>query len=147
METLGYGTHLTVDVSQADLSEFASPVEALSLLRQLALAIEGCTDGLLEVPLSAADGSSAAILCSESQLFMHVFPDRSTASLRIFTRLDSALAAVVETIRKTLRTGRTDSHISMVSRLVPNDAEVVGKVLAGDRGYTLARLEAISSGP
>src|SRR5690625_3107742 len=135
METLGYGTHLTVDVFQADLSSFTGPERALELLRRLAVSIEGCTEGQLEVSATAPDGSSAAALCSESQLFLHVFPGRAVASLRIFTRLDSELAAVVETIRQEFRTGRTDSHISMVGKIVPHDPPLVEKVLLGDRGY------------
>ncbi|HLR47183.1 MAG TPA: S-adenosylmethionine decarboxylase [Deinococcales bacterium] len=144
METLGYGTHLTVDVFQADLSEFVAPEQVLELLRELAASIESGANEVLEVPVVAADGSSVAVLGSESQLFMHVFPGKSTASLRIFTRLDSTLAAVIETIREKFRTGRTESHVSMVSKVVPRERQLVETVLRGDRGYVLARLEAIA---
>lgn len=147
MERLGYGTHLTVAAIHTQQTDALDENALLSLLAHLAASIElGCDVEFLEVAIASETGPSAARLCSESQFFIHLFPTEDSFSFRVFTRRNAGLSRVVEVLRERFGTGRFESHISSVSKLVEHDAEAVKAMLLGDRSYARARFIAVGSG-
>lgn len=147
MERLGYGTHLTVDAYQAQQVGIATQQSMQKLLALLARTIENsCDEEFLEAVVVTDGGLSAARLCSESQLFIHLFPEAEALSFRVFTRRNATLSPLVEMLRKHFRTGRFESHISSVSKLAAHDKSEVEAMLQGDRRYALARFETMNSG-
>src|SRR5690554_2984760 len=106
MERLGYGTHLTVDAYQAQQVGTANEQSTQELLAHLARTIESsCDEEFLEAIVMTDGGLSAARLCSESQLFIHLFPAAEALSFRVFTRRNATLSPLVEMLREHFKTG------------------------------------------
>lgn len=148
MERLGYGTHLTVEAFQAQQDLLKDESAVRRLLIDLAAVMEtNCVEEFLEELVHAEDGFSVARLCSESQLFIHLFPDLGILSCRVFTRRKANLTPIVETLREHFRTGRFESHVSSVSKLAESESGALKAMLQGDRRYARARFDAVSNGP
>lgn len=146
MEYLGYGTQLTVDIYQAAGHRLLDTKVMLELLDDLASEIETGDEGRLSAEYSDTDGSSAALLCSESQFYLHFFPDSLMAHFRVFTRRDVGLSPLMARFRSHLESSRFDGQISTVSKIARHDEQHVKRVLAGDRSYARARFEALKIG-
>lgn len=146
VEHLGYGTHLTVDVYQAAGHRLEDPEVMLELLGELAREIETGQDGQVTAQFQDIDGSSAALVCPESQFYLHFFPEARLAHFRVFTRRDVGLSALMARFRHHLHTGRFESQLSTVSKLADHNEEHARQILAGDRSYTRARFEVLHSG-
>ena len=148
MERLGYGTHLTVDAFQAQRESLADETAVRQLLVELASVMESnCGEDFLEQVVRVDDGYSVARLCSESQLFIHLFPQSETLSCRVFTRRNASLGPVVDKLREHFQTGRFQSHLSSVSKVADHSEDAVRRMLQGDRRYSQARFDAVINGP
>lgn len=145
VEYLGYGTHLTVDVYQAAGHRLEDPEVMLELLGELAQEIETGQEARVSAQFEEQDGSSAALVCSESQFYLHFFPEARVAHFRVFTRRDVGLSALMARFRHHLHSGRFESQLSTVSKLADHNEEHARQILAGDRSYARARFKALQS--
>lgn len=146
MEKLGYGTQLTVHATQAARDKLLDSDQMVGLLQKLADEVDRSPDRRTVVRVDADDGVSGVVLGSESQFYVHMFPESGTVLLRIFTRKDVSLSPLVTLFRQHFETGRFDGHISGVGKIAGTDEKELATVLAGDRTYVRARVEAMAGG-
>lgn len=92
MEKLGYGTQLTVHATQAPRDRLLESEQMVGLLQKLADEVDRSPDKRTVVRIDSEDGTSGVILGSESQFYIHMFPDSGTVLLRVFTRKDVPLS-------------------------------------------------------
>lgn len=146
MEKLGYGTQLTVHATQAPRDRLLESEQMVGLLQKLADEVDRSPDKRTVVWIDSEDGTSGVILGSESQFYIHMFPDSGTVLLRVFTRKDVPLSPLVTLFRQHFETGRFDGHISGVGKIAGTDEQELAVVLAGDRTYVRAHVEAMAGG-
>ncbi len=146
MESLGYGTHVTVDAFEAAEPKLLVEGQPISLLQLLMQELEGGSSEQLAVEFPTADGSSAGLLQGETQLFLHVFPAERRVSMRLFTRRDVPVSPLLLLLRQQFATSRFESHMSSVSKLVDANESAVKELLAGDRAFALSRFQYLSRG-
>lgn len=144
MESLGYGTHVTVDAFEAAETRLLEEGQSTALLQSLVRELENDDSEQLSVVLNTSDGSSVGLLQGESQLFMHVFPAERRVNLRLFTRRDVPVSPMLLSLRQRFATSRFESHISGVSKLAGFSDESVRQVLMGDRSYARSRFQYLS---
>jgi len=146
MESLGYGTHVTLDAFEAATVQSQADGQVTDLLRSLVNHLESEDTGQLTVDLAAADGVSAALLQGESQLFIHLFPADRRVSLRLFTRRDVPVSPLLLAFRQRWNTSRFESHISSISKVVEFNEAAMRTMLEGDRSYARARFAYLHRG-
>src|SRR5690625_7619698 len=112
MESLGYGTHVTLDAFEAATVQSQADGQVTDLLRSLVNHLESEDTGQLTVDLAAADGVSAALLQGESQLFIHLFPADRRVSLRLLTRRDVPVSPLLIEFRQRMITIWYAIHLS-----------------------------------
>ncbi len=140
MESLGYGTYLTVTGFQASAEALADRDKVPALLHRLASELEPDKIVINELTASNEDGMSAALLCVETQLAIHVFPGLCQLSLHVFTRRDVPHSLLYQLLKDDFLVGRVESHLSNVGRVAPESKEELQRMLMGDRDYARARL-------
>lgn len=145
MENLGYGTHFTVDGFQTGGS-VAPAGAAAGFLRAVADYLEPSASEPFQVSVAAEDGESAALLSSETQLLLHLFPELRSVSLQVFTRRDVSLTKLMQLLEQSFAAGRFESHLGNVARAAPRDRNDLQQMVQGDRAYARARLVTARSG-
>lgn len=145
MENLGYGTHFTVDGFQTGrtLTEAGA---AGDFLLAVAGHLEPSGSDPFQVSVAAEDGESAALLNSETQLLLHLFPELRSVSLQVFTRRDVSLTKLMQLLEQSFAAGRFESHLGNVARAAPQDRNDLQRMVQGDRAYARARLVTARSG-
>ncbi len=140
MESLGYGTYLTVTGFLASAEALADPDKVPALLHRLASALEPDKVVISELTAVSQDGMSAALLCVETQLAVHAFPNLRQLSLHVFTRRDVPHSILYQLLKDDFLVGRVESHLSNVGRVAPESKDELRRMLIGDRDYARARL-------
>lgn len=141
METLGYGTHLIVDVLNAAPSSFnAETVRAF--LAELAGELEPSSPAQPEIHpvIDMPAGLSAVLVLPEAHASTHVFEEPRALSLSVFSRHGLEVSRITSKLRASFGVRRFESHLSNYSKTVAKDPRRRLTTLLGDRTYTAARL-------
>ena len=140
-EAMTYGTHIVLGGFRADPQ---APGDSDTVLEGLGRTLESKTEAYIQV-FGSDNGpsprSSGAATFQESGLALHLLPDASKLTLRVFSRHNVRLGEVAALLSSRYGVGRFETQIRNRSRPIPREERVLRRVLCGDRIYARLRLE------
>lgn len=143
-EAMTYGTHIVLDGFRANPQALGDSDTVREVLEGLGRTLESETKAYIQVfsfDNGPSPGSSGAAILQESGLALHLFPDASKLTLRVFSRHNVRLEAVTALLSSRYGVGRFETQIRNRSRPIPREEKLLRRVLCGDRTYARLRLE------
>ncbi len=143
-EAMTYGTHIVLDGFRADPQALGDSGTVREVLEGLGRTLEPETEAYIQVfgfDNGPPPGSSGAAILQESGLALHLFPDTTKLTLRVFSRHNVRLEAVTALLSSRYGVGRFETQIRNRSRPIPREEKLLRRVLCGDRTYARLRLE------
>lgn len=143
-EAMTYGTHIVLDGFRADPQALGDSDMVREVLEGLGRTLESETEAYIQVfgfDNGPSPGSSGAAILQELGLALHLFPDASKLTLRVFSRHNVRLGEVAALLSSRYGVGRFETQIRNRSRPIPREKRMLRRVLCGDRTYARLRLE------
>lgn len=113
-EAMIYGTHIVLDGFRADPQALGDSDMVREVLEGLGRTLESETEAYIQVfgfDNGPSPGSSGAATLQESGLALHLFPDASKLTLRVFSRHNVGLGEVTALLSSRYGVGRFETQI------------------------------------
>lgn len=141
MELFAFGPHLMIDGYHAQSESLAQAEPLAAALLDLATILDMRVHTPPQVwSCSESTGLIGVLLLPEAQISIYTFSEQQLLHLDIFSARDLDAQVVIQWLNEHFEIGRYTAHFIHRGRELPQDLNIVERIVRGERQYIAARL-------